>query len=118
MRLYYGLVLAVVAALLTAGASTAQAAKGVKKGVEQKVHGTVLGIHHGRHGTYLTIKVHHHQGKAAAAHGRGHRAFHVSRATRINGQLHRGAHVVVWARGHHADRVELVQHMGKRKRAA
>jgi hypothetical protein len=115
MTRHFGLVVAVVAAFLMMGPSTAQAAKGVKNGAEHQVHGKVLAVHQGKHGVHLTIKVHHH-GKAGTMHAQGHRTFQITRHTQIQGKLHKGAHVVVSAKGHHADKIAVVPHKGKPKK--
>jgi hypothetical protein len=136
MNRYCKLLLPAVVVVLMAGASPVEAAKGVKKGVEHRVHGTVVGLHQGKQGVLITISTHHHK-KAAAAkvpgapmvQNHGHHTFQVTQGTQVvmlrgkthvpanAAALHRGAHVVIWAKGHHADRIAVVSHMVKPKKA-
>jgi hypothetical protein len=130
------LLLPAAVVVLMAGGATVEAAKGAKKGVEHKVHGTVIGLQQGKQGVLITISTHHHR-KAAAAKMPGapmvqntsHHTFQVTQGTQVvmlrgttqvpanAAALHNGAQVVIWATGHHADRIEVVSHKVKPKKA-
>ena len=136
MKRCLGLAAIVLAVVLTAGASSAQAAKGAKKNGEHKVHGKVIAMHQGKKGATMTVKVHHHhkkkaqQAAAAAAppapagvkHHHSHKTFHLTNATQVEvvrgkqhqpagaAAIHKGAHVTVMAKGHHADKVAVHHH--------
>lgn len=134
MKRCIGMAALVLALVLTAGASSAQAAKGAKKNAEHKIHGKVVAMHQGKHGLTMTVKVHHHHKKkaqqpaaaqaAAAApgapkHHRSHKTFQVTNNTQVEAvrgkqrqptsvaALHKGAQVTVTAKGYHADKVAV-----------
>jgi hypothetical protein len=131
MNRYRVLALAVVAALLTIGASTVQAAKGVKKGGTHKVHGTLVALRQAPQGLLLTVQVHHHaKGRAAAkaVHQAANHTFVLTQGTQVmlvQGKLHQpgnaaalrqGAHVAVVAKGNQASLVEVHLHAAKPRR--
>jgi hypothetical protein len=103
----------------------ARAAKGVKKKGEHAVRGTVVQVEHrGRDQGEITVKVHHHKKKnAAAAHT--HR-FMVSNRTHVLAahpagerpvpfaEVRKGEHVTVLAREHHAEKIVIHRHHHKR----
>src|SRR5438477_9770517 len=115
--------------------STAEAAKGTKKNSQSTVHGQVVGIHsagmhNGKAGAALTIKVHHHKktttalaGTAGSHHSR--RTFHVTAATqfeRLVGKqlqpttiaaVHMGSQVRNHAKGTRADKVVVASQSGR-----
>ena len=131
------LVVAIVglAASLTAGVSTTQAAKGVKKKGDHMHHGVVVAVEHGSGGGSITIKTHHHKkkkavGTATAAKGTKHKhehKFHVSPGTQFStvagkthkptsfSAVHKGEHVAILAKGHVAEKVAIHHHHHKKK---
>jgi hypothetical protein len=117
-RFAMGLAL-VFSVVLTAGTSTAHAAKGAKKKGEHEHHGTIVAVEeNGGHG-HLTIKTHHHHKKTEGVVGGKLEKFHISSSTRFEiahkmehvpatvAALHLGEHVFVLAHEHHADLVVI-----------
>lgn len=129
-----GILLVGVLATLTAGVSTAQAAKGVKKKGEHRVHGIVVGVDHDKNGGSITVKTHHHKKKKKTAtttvgqkpKGKHEHKFHVSKGTHFSvghgkhqkpasfGAVHKGEHVVILAKGHNAEKVTIHHHHKKK----
>lgn len=131
------LVVAVVGltALLMAGVSTAQAAKGVKKKGDHAVHGVVVAVDHDKNGGSITVKTHHHKKKKKSAttavgqksKGKHEHKFHVSPGTKFTvghgktqkpasfSAVHKGEHVVILAKGHNAEKVAIHHHHHKKK---
>lgn len=120
---------AVSVAILFWGPEPIEAAKGVKKGAEHRIQGTVVSHSNGMLVVHSTA--HHKKGKAAktaqaAAKSRDH-SLKVSSTTRVenvrNGthtpgalsNLGRGEHVLVFEHNGHADRIEIHHHGKKRK---
>jgi hypothetical protein len=126
------LVLVGLAVALTAGASTAQAGKGVKKNGEQVHRGTVVEVHHTaktQSGT-LTIKTHHRVKTSGVTTGlvvTRHHHFTVVDGTNVvqvhtTGRtaanfhsVHKGAHVAVLAHNGRADRIDILHPHHKKK---
>jgi hypothetical protein len=132
---------ALVVGVLALGASPALAAKGVKKSGEHKVHGIVESVHHdakaaaggsgGQEGE-ITVKVRNNKKKGQAAAKGSKKAgakterFTVGKETKFeatNGKQHHavtfaavkpGEHVVIEAKGHHAEKVTIHHHSGKK----
>jgi len=132
-----------LAGILTIGASSAQAAKGVKK-EEHKVEGKVIAVHHHKdgHGSITVEVAHHHKKKGQApgttaapavpaqargAHHQDHETFEVNAETRFESvqgkehktvgfrEVHDGESVTIHARGHHAEVVDIHHHHRKGK---
>ena len=130
--------LALAFGLLVAGASPAQAAKGVKKKTagSHYTHGVVTHVHHHKvknangHTGELTVKTHHHKkkgqpavaGKKLTGHTHKFSFSHSTRFTAGHGKskravsssaVHKGSHVAVSHTGHHADAVAVHTHHKK-----
>jgi hypothetical protein len=113
---------------LSAGASNAFAAKGVKKKAEHHHKGVVVSVGDGT----ITIKTHHHKKKkAAAGAARQHElSFTVNAATKVEidhkgvhkpaslAALHKGEHVTIASKEKHADKIAIHHHKNKKKKAA
>jgi len=111
--------------VLTAGASTAQAAKGVKKTEEHKHQGTIVTLEEKLHSGFVVIKTHRHKKKGGAAKGAAHEKFVIEQNTKVlavaggAGQavgftaLKPGEHVTILAHEHKADVIEI--HAGTKK---
>jgi len=164
------LVLGLVFGLLAAGASSAHAAKGVKKKGEHTIKGTVVhiatstkkGVNHAE----ITVKVHHHKKKVQTnttpnvpatnpkapavktpkvpatttpkvpanpgqtVHHHHHHKFTVTSSTQhfiTDGKtmqpttfaaVHKGSHVAITAKGHHADKIVIHHHHSKKPPAS
>jgi hypothetical protein len=127
------LVVAIVG--LTAGVSTAQAAKGVKKNGDHWHHGVVVAVEHDKGGSgSITIKTHHHKKKKAGTtptvkgtkHKHEHK-FAVSPGTKFTtvhhkvhkpasfSAVHKGEHVHILSKGHVAEKVAIHHHHHKKK---
>jgi hypothetical protein len=124
--------------VLGVAAPQAFAAKGVKKNTsaEHLIHGTVIHVEHtGPHHGEITVKTQHHKKKGQpavagvkVAHAH-HEKFTVGPNTRFfvaHGQnvtagtfaaVHKGEHVEIVARGHHAESVTIHHHHAAAKTA-
>ncbi len=112
-------------AVLAYGVSPAEAAKGVKKKGEHKVHGTVVSVEHKQN--EIVVKTHHHHKKAAGAksHTREFRVSSSTRFTVVHGKkhttakfsdVHQGDHVSIVANGKVAEHVAIHHHKHKKKK--
>jgi hypothetical protein len=114
-----------LAAVLTAGVSTAQAAKGVKKTEEHRHQGTIVTLEEKLHSGFVVIKTHQHKKKGGAGKASKHEKFAIERNTKVEavgggakqavgfGALRPGEHVTILAHEHRADLIEI--HAGKKK---
>jgi hypothetical protein len=112
-----------LAAVLTAGASTAHAAKGVKKTEEHKHQGTIITLEEKLHSGFVVIKTHQHKKKNGKGKTSKHEKFTIEQNTKVvaaqggAGQavgfaaLRPGEHVTILAHEHKADVIEI--HAGK-----
>jgi hypothetical protein len=114
---------------LSVGASSAFAAKGVKKKAEHHHKGVVVSVGDGT----ITIKTHHHKKKKAATAGAPKHqelSFTINAATKVEidskgvhkpatlAALHKGEHVTIASKEKHADKIAIHHHKHKKKKAA
>jgi hypothetical protein len=114
---------------LTAGASNAFAAKGVKKKTDHHHRGVVVSVDKDS----ITIKVHHHKKKknlAVSTPKEHEKTFRIDGATKVEidtrGEhkpatvkaLHKGEHVTIASKDKHADKIDIHHHHKKKKKAA
>ena len=121
--------LLVIGLLLVLSAPEGFAAKGTKKTEEHRHHGVVVSVGEGK----ITIKTHHKKKKkkagATAAPKKHHEeTFTVNKSTKVEiahkGQhkaashsaLHKGEHVTIEAKKHHADVIVIHKHHKKKKK--
>ncbi len=135
---------ALIFGLLSSGANSAFAAKGVKKKAtngSHQAHGVVTHVHHHKgvtangHIGEITIKTHHHKKKGqAAAKGNkvsGHtHKFSVGTSTKFSvahgkqhtaasfAAIHKGEHVSIVHKGNHASSVTVHKHTTKGNKVA
>jgi hypothetical protein len=130
MRWHVGIALAGLIVALSLGAGSAQAGKGVKKSQkEHTVHGVVVLVEHLKnHQGVIEIKTHHHKKKTARKPGQTHlHRFTVGSDTQFFtmhklletpasfASVHKGDHVAILAKNHHAERVLIHHHHHKKK---
>jgi hypothetical protein len=131
MRTFFGVVCTV--GLLWVGASSAFAAKGVKKNATHEIHGIVVHVHHHQgklangHIGSITVKTHHKKKKAGAAGKKTHE-FSVGTNTQfylVHGtqhapgnfaEVHDGEHVTIKEKDGHAESVAIHVHKIKAKK--
>jgi hypothetical protein len=123
--------LAVAVALLTSNSEAAKPASPKKKAVAGKVH-----VHHGvvekvslkekegslEHTGSITIKVHHHKKKTKKTESK-EETFKIEKHTKVEREgkpahlheLKKGEHVIIYAKDHVAEKIDIVHHKHKKK---